>query len=124
MKSHSGASSEHLTDYIKPEVRKKPNKIIIHIRTNDLKNDLKTIDHIKHMYDYAKAISPKTEVSVSLMTVRSDNKKLASSLKLMNDKLKKFAIKNKIKFTEHKTISESCLSSGKLRVNLLFPEIS
>ena len=117
VKSHPGATSEDLIDYIKPEVRKKPDNVIIHIGTNDLQNDLKTVDHIKQMCDYAKAKSPSTEIAVSLMTVRSDNNKLASSLKVMNDKIKKFAVKNKIKFIDHNNINESCLGSGKLHLN-------
>ena len=117
IKSHPGASSEDLLDYIKPELRKSPEKVIIHVGTNDLKKNIKTIDNIKQIIDYAGSKSPNTAISVSLMTIRNDDKKTSSLLVQMNERLKKFAIKNKISYIEHKNINDSCLSAGKLHLN-------
>ena len=38
-------------------------------------------------------------------------------VKLMNDRLKKFAIKNNIDIIQHDNINESCLSRRKLHLN-------
>ena len=39
VRNHSGATTEDICDFIKPEVRKKPDIIIAHAGTNDIPNN-------------------------------------------------------------------------------------
>ena len=43
VRSHPGATTEDLVDYVKPIARKKPKMLIIHTGTNDLPDDMNTI---------------------------------------------------------------------------------
>ena len=61
--------------------------------------------------------SPNTEITLSLITVRKDDQKLSEAAKTMNDRLRKFATKNKLVYIENKNIDETCLSKGKLHLN-------
>ena len=117
IKVHSGATSDDVVDYVKPVIRKKPEKLIIHIGTNDLKKEIKTVDNIKQICDYTSSKSPNTEITLSLITLRKDDHKLSEAVKLANERLKKFANKNKLPFIDNINIDESCLSKGKLHLN-------
>ena len=43
VRSHPGATTEHLINYVKPIARKKPKMLVIHSGANDLPNDMNTI---------------------------------------------------------------------------------
>ena len=63
MKPHPGAT----TDYIKPELRHKPDVIIIHCGTNDIENEINTVKKIKKLVkeidEYDKQNPPKVVIS-------------------------------------------------------------
>ena len=40
VRTHPGATTDDFIDYVRPTVRKKPNLIIIHTRTNDIQNNV------------------------------------------------------------------------------------
>ena len=46
VRSHPGATSEDLVDHIKPVARRKPDMVILHVGTNDISNDVKTLDKL------------------------------------------------------------------------------
>ena len=117
IRAYAGASSEDLFDFIKPEIRKHPERIVIHAGTNDLQHNIKTVDNIKKILDYAKSNSPDTEFSVSAITIRKDDVDLERKVCEMNGRLKKFAERNNVIFLDHANIDESCLSHGKLHLN-------
>ena len=53
----SEATSEDFVDLVKPCIRRAPDDlVIIHVRTNDLTKDVKTIDEIQHTVDHTKRI--------------------------------------------------------------------
>ena len=43
MRPHPGATTADIYDYIKPELRHKPDVIIIHCGTNDIENEINTL---------------------------------------------------------------------------------
>ena len=51
VKNHSGATTEDICDYIKPEVRKKPDIIIVHAGTNDITSSTKSFENYKNITD-------------------------------------------------------------------------
>ena len=51
VKNHSGATTEDICDFIKPEVRKKPDIIIVHAGANDITNNTKLFENYKKITD-------------------------------------------------------------------------
>ena len=98
------------TNHIKPEINKKPDVIIIHSGTNDLPSDMKSIDNLKKIHDYLNAHSPTTKLVISAITTRKDLPGMENKVKLMNDRIKKFATNNTIALINHNNIDDSCLS--------------
>ena len=51
MRSHPGATTIDICDYIKPELRQKPDVVIVHCGTNDIPNNINTVKKIKKFGD-------------------------------------------------------------------------
>ena len=117
VKPHPGATSNDLTHYIKPIVHKKPDTIIVHCGTNDISNNIKTIDHLKMIDDYIKSNSPDTKLVISSLIIRKDKVSYEKNVSLMNERLEKFTTKNNIDFINNHNVNESCLSRSKLHLN-------
>ena len=47
VRSHPGATTDDFIDYVPPTVRKKPNLVIIHSGTNDIQNNVNTLQTIR-----------------------------------------------------------------------------
>ena len=67
MGPHPGATTVDICDYIKPELRHKPDVIIIHCGTNDIENEINTVKKIKKLVkeidEYDKQNPPKVVIS-------------------------------------------------------------
>ena len=67
MRPHPGATTADICDYIKPELRHKPDVIIIHCGTNDIENEINTLKKIKKLVkeidEYDKQNPPKVVIS-------------------------------------------------------------
>ena len=86
VKPFPGATAADMEDFIKPITRKSPDKLILHVGTNDLKNcELKIIaDSIVNLTTQIKEDSPNTIVGVSALLNRNDCPKLATKVKQVN----------------------------------------
>ena len=51
MKPHSGATSINIWDYIKPALRQKTDVVIVHFGTNDVPNNINTVEKIKKLVE-------------------------------------------------------------------------
>ena len=67
MRPHPGATTVDKCDFIKPELRHKPDIIIIHCGTNDIENEINTVQKIKKLLkkidEYDKQNPPKVVIS-------------------------------------------------------------
>ena len=67
MRPHPGATAVDICDYIKPELRHKPDVIIIHCGTNDIENEINTVKKMKRLVkeidEYGKQNPPKIVIS-------------------------------------------------------------
>ena len=45
--THPGSTAADMIDYIKPIVRRKPDALVIHTGTNDMKNDVHTLKYVR-----------------------------------------------------------------------------
>lgn len=117
IKAHSGASTDDIYHFIKPEIKKSPDVIIIHGGTNDLSKNIKTVDNFKMIHDYLKVHSPSTKIAISALTTRKDIQGFEKKVTESNSRLKKFCVKNNIDFISNNNIDDSCLSTKKLHLN-------
>ena len=44
---HPGATTDDITDYVRPTARKKPDTIIIHTGTNDIQSKVNTLQKVR-----------------------------------------------------------------------------
>ena len=117
VRAHPGATSEDLYHFIKPSVNKKPDIIILHAGTNDIPNDLKTIDNIKKIDDYIKVNSPATKLVISNIITRNDKTGYRDKVIKMNERISKFCEKNEIGLVDNINIDATCLGAQKLHMN-------
>ena len=77
--------------YIVPTLEKKPDELILHIGTNDLKDRApkEIVRDIMALKEFVVKSSPQTKVTVSELVLRTDDKKLNDKVKNVNELLKK-----------------------------------
>ena len=114
VKNHSGATTEDICDFIKPEVRKKPDIIIVHAGTNDITNNTKSFENYKKITDTIKSKLPNCKYAISNVVMRKDKPDIEKKVIEFNSRLSKFCSKNKIDIIENENLDGSCLSFKKL----------
>ena len=85
-KAFPGAFVEDMFDYIKPTIKHHPEEIILHVRTNDLKNSdsRKVAERIVYLGNFIEAESSNTKVTISNLLPRTDDPALNSKAKQVN----------------------------------------
>ena len=111
-----GATSSELLDYIKPTLRKKPFKIIIHVGTNDITNKIDTTPNLKKIVNLVKSESPSTIIAFSNVTFHDDKKDMSTKVKDLNLKIAEFC-KNEHVHLINSNITTTHLSKRKLHQN-------
>ena len=121
VKSFSGATISDMEDFIKPTTRKSPDKIILHVGTNDLKNSTPKVitDSILNMTTQIKEDSPNSMVGVSALLIRNDCPILATKVNQVNSTLENLCHMNNIPFLKNANINTSHLNSRGLHLNRL-----
>ena len=119
VKSFPGATVSDMEDYIKLICRKSPEKIILHVGTNDLKNSSPKViaDSILNLATQIKEDSPISTVGVSALLDRNDCPKLATKVKQVNLILDDYCHMNKIPFLRNRNTNISHLNSRGLHLN-------
>ena len=118
VRPHPGATAVDICDYIKPELRHKPDVIIIHCGTNDIENEINTVKKIKKLVkeidEYDKQNPPKVVISSLIKRYDQDvNDDIAN----INEKLQRFCNSKGLTSMDNKNIDRSCLNKGKLHLN-------
>ena len=119
VKSIAGANLEDMEDYIKPQVRRAPAKLILHVGTNDVKklSPQAIANSTMNLVAQVRDNSPETNVGISALLVRSDNSSLASKIKQVNAILKEYCNLKKIPFLSNSNIKNYHLNSRGLHLN-------
>ena len=65
IKPHPGATTVDMIDYIKPELRDKPDVIILHCGTNDITNDFNTVKKMKKLVKKIEENDGSTDIVIS-----------------------------------------------------------
>ena len=90
VRSFQGSTIKDLHDYIKPLLKKKPDKIVLVIGTNEMVNEklLDILKSLKSLIDQILEALPDCDVVVSEAIVRSDNASLNGKTTNFNKALK------------------------------------
>ena len=119
VKSFAGATIEDMEDYLKPIIRKRPESIILHVGTNDLKNlsPKQVAEGFANLGSQINEESPNTNIVISSIILRTDNPQLAAKATEANKLIYSLCSKNKWKFINHSSINSTCLNSRGLHLN-------
>ncbi|XP_068690665.1 ELKS/Rab6-interacting/CAST family member 1-like [Montipora foliosa] len=77
----SGCTTKDLCDNVKPILRKKPDRLIIHVGTNSLRESLSPTACAQEIIELARSAknsSPDTDIVISYLIARSDDSELSS----------------------------------------------
>ena len=96
VKNHSDAKTEDICDFIRPELRKKPDMIIVYAGTNDITNNTKSFENYKKITDITKSNLPNYKYAISNVIMRKDKPDIEKKVTEFNRRLSKFYSKNKI----------------------------
>ena len=121
VKSFSGSKTEDMADYLKPLMRKTPDEIIVHVGTNDVKDDTKSAEvvaaGILNLGNRIKDKLPNTKVSFSSLIVRKDKTSVLNKINNINVILKRVCHQNNWTYIDHNNIDYSCLNRRGLHLN-------
>lgn len=115
----SGATCKDMKHYIVPTVDKKPDEIILHVGTNDLKDNqtTKIVQDIVALRNFATENSPNTKVTLSQLLCRSDDTGLNNKVKNINLLLNEKCQQNNWSIITHEDIDQSCLNQSGVHLN-------
>ena len=115
VKSFRGATTHDMKSYIQPTIDNSPERICLHVGTNDLKSK-KPGEVADAIVDLARKIksSCDAEVIISELTPRRDTYKDAA--KEVNKRLNHYCKQNQWKIIRHTNISEKVLNRGGLHL--------
>ena len=119
VKSFSGATVDDMKDFIRPILRKKPEKLILHIGTNDLRNtDPKAVaDSVSNLVKSINQQRPDTKVIVSGILTRKDVNGIADAVRQTNSIIESLCRVNGWVFIANSNIKDSHLNSRGLHLN-------
>ena len=118
MRPHPGATIVDICNYIKPELRHKPDVIIIHCGTNDMENvvnKVKTIKKlVKELDKYDQQNPPKVDISSLIKRCDQD---FNDHIVNINEKVQRLCNDKGLAFLANNKIGRSCLVKAKLHLN-------
>ena len=117
VKSFSGATTSDMKHYLKPTLEKSPQQILLHVGTNDLRDQNQNVV-VDNAVELARKIESETNgrIILSELVARSDNVS-SDSVKTVNRKLKKFCNQNNWKLVQHRNITINDLNQSGLHLN-------
>ncbi len=99
-----------MQDYIKPLPGKKPDEIILHVGTNDIKDNSIKGTQVKESL-------LRTNVCISGIITRKDKSNIQEKINTVNDILKRVSDQNKWTYIDNTNLDYTCLNRGGLHLN-------
>ena len=87
IRPHPGATTVDMIDYIKPELRHKPDIVILHCGTNDITNDVNTVKKMKKLVKEIEENDGSTDIVISGL-IKRFNHNAIDDIERINEKLK------------------------------------
>ena len=119
VKSFSGATVDDMGDFLKPSIRKRPDKLIIHAGTNDVRSSSPTTiaKKVTELAEQFKKESSNTRIIISSLVTGSDNQDLARKVNDTNNIIKSNCCKKNWVFLDNSNINRSHLNYRGLHLN-------
>lgn len=115
-----GATTLDMIDHIKPIQRKRPDKLILHVGTNNLRGRGTPSKHAEEIISLAESVKntlPETEILISGLINRVDDDALGNKVNQVNTALKQMCYQHHWKFIEHSNIIPSHLNRSGIHLN-------
>ena len=71
-----GGTSEKITDQLDDLINGRPDDLIVHVRTNDIGNNVNLLNNVKKKFRKVSKDSPSTQLAFCLIIVQKDQKNL------------------------------------------------
>ena len=121
MQSFSGSQIVDMTDYLKPLIRRKPDEIILHIGTNNLKDSSATPQQlaggISNLGTQIRNSSPSTKICLSALLIRNDNSNLVTKIQDINKRVRDICVSKNWSYIDNSNVDKSCLNRRGLHLN-------
>ena len=115
-----GCTTLDMVDYVRPILRKNPQKLILHVGTNSLKGretSIRCAQEIMKLAESIKSSVPNTEIAVSGLITRADEVTLTHKVSEVDSELKRLCMQKQLKFIDHANISCNELNRSKIHLN-------
>ena len=117
MRPHPGATTIDIYDYIKPELRQKPDVVIVHCGTNDIRNNIKTVKKIKRLVKEIEENNHENIPQVVIFNIiKRYDQDYNEEIQSINDKLQRFCTSKGLSFIHNNNFDKSCLNKGKFHL--------
>lgn len=117
--SFAGAKVEDMNDFVKPLLRRRPDKVIVHVGTNNVKDDnpKRVKGKIAELVDTIRNEQPNAKIVLSSVIHRNDDRSLNGSIDQVNRAVESVCRQRGLDFISHDNIPEDCLNNGGLHLN-------
>ena len=119
VKSFSGARIEDMEDYLKPLLRKEPDEIILHIGTNNIRDESAkdVASGVVNLITQVQQDSPTTRLTISPLLPRSDNLELNDKINEANKILRSICSSHGLTLLQNSNVDLTCLNRRGLHLN-------
>ena len=118
IRPHPGATTIDIYDYIKPELRQKPDVVIVHCGTNDIRNNTNTVKKFKRLVKEIEENNHENIPQVVIFNIiKRNDQDCNEEIQSVNDKLQRFCTSKGLSFNDNNNIDKSCLNKDKLHLN-------
>ena len=120
VKNFNGADIQDMNDFAKPIIRKTPDKVILHIGTNEIAKKNKEAEQIaREIYDLAQDIEARNiTVAISELTPRADSEQNQVKNAAVNVELGRLCTSGRISLIKHNNIDATKhLNGSRLHLN-------
>ena len=93
---------------MKPELRHKPNVIIIHCGTNDIENEINTVKKIKKLVQEIEYENEYDKQNPPKIVISSYDKDFNDDIANVNEKIQRFCNGKGLSFIDNNNIDRSC----------------
>ena len=117
--SFAGAKVEDMNDFVKPLLRRRPDKVIVHVGTNNVKDDnpKRVKVKISELVDTIRNEQPNAKIVLSSIIHRNDDRSLNGSIDQVNRAVESVCRHRGLDFISHDNIPGDCLNNGGLHLN-------
>lgn len=113
----SGYKTPDLLSFINRSICRTPNKIIIHVGTNDMIYNGKMVQTIDEIFKYVRRQSQSIQITFSSVIIRKDKEGIQEKIRCINMQIFKYCQEEDIGFIDNSNITSSCLDISNVHLN-------